>query len=93
MLRYGMNDMVTARLGMAVSRKVSVRAVERNRIKRQVRECFRHARGQLPRADILVIAFREAAGQPAGVLREELDQLLARIQPLKSARSNATMTG
>ena len=35
------NDLSWSRLGMAVSRKVDKRAVERNRIKRVVRESFR----------------------------------------------------
>jgi len=36
------NDIMISRLGMAVSRQVDKRAVGRNRIKRVVRESFRH---------------------------------------------------
>jgi len=39
-LIYRVNDMGHARLGMAVSRRYG-NAVHRNRLKRQVRECFR----------------------------------------------------
>lgn len=64
----------TARLGMAVSRKTSPRAVVRNRIKRAVRESFRRHRQALPAVDMLVIARREAADAPSASLREELEQ-------------------
>jgi ribonuclease P protein component len=92
-LRYGANAGVSARLGMAVSRRVATRAVERNRIKRLVRESFRHRRAQLPCVDILIIAQREAAYQPARVLREELAQLWPRVRPLNGADAAVTMTG
>src|SRR5699024_1996593 len=51
LLRYGPSEGPTARLGLAVSRKVSPRAVERNRIKRQIRESFRRHRPDLPNVD------------------------------------------
>lgn len=93
MLRYGSNDVDTARLGMAVSRRVSLRAVERNRIKRLVRDSFRHRRDGLPCADILVIAHRDAAGQPGPALRTELDALWSRVRLLKPPRATGKMTG
>jgi ribonuclease P protein component len=68
-----------ARLGMAVSRKVSKHAVERNRIRRQIRENFRLQRALLPSVDILVIARVSAATQPNPVLREELALLWQRL--------------
>lgn len=43
-----------ARLGLAVSKKVARSAVERNRIKRQIRESFR--RQPLCQIDVVVIA-------------------------------------
>jgi ribonuclease P protein component len=50
-----------ARLGLAVSRKVSLKAVTRNRIKRQIRESFRHHKHMLHGLDIVVIAQAPAA--------------------------------
>lgn len=91
MLRYGTGQTGSARLGMAVSRRVSVRAVERNRIKRQIRESFRHRRATLPQVDILVIAFRDARGQPAGELRRDLEALWSRVKTLKDSPSPGTM--
>lgn len=79
MLRHADNPVAMARLGMAVSRRVSPRAVERNRIKRQIRESFRHWRATLPPTDILVIAHRQACGQPNAELRRDLNHLWSRL--------------
>lgn len=48
-----------ARLGMAVSRRVDRRAVARNRIKRLVRESFRHHKDIVGGLDLVVLARRE----------------------------------
>lgn len=45
-----------ARLGLAIGRRVSPRAVDRNRIKRIARESFRHHQHQLPPVDIVLMA-------------------------------------
>lgn len=68
-----------ARLGMAVSRKVSKRAVERNRIRRQIRETFRLIRAQLPSVDLLVIARTSATTLANPALREDLATLWQRL--------------
>ncbi len=49
------NGLGFARLGMAISRKVAKSAVQRNRIKRVVRESFRVNRHELGGIDIVVI--------------------------------------
>ena len=70
---------LAARLGMAVSRKVSKRAVERNRIRRQIRETFRLMRAQLPNVDILLIARSSATTLANPALREDLALLWQRL--------------
>jgi ribonuclease P protein component len=67
------------RLGMAVSRRVSNRAVERNRIRRQIRESFRHQRAQLQAMDYVVVARPPASGLDNAGLREALEQLWQRF--------------
>ena len=50
------NSQRPAVLGVTVSKKVSKRAVDRNRIKRQIREFFRHQQNDLYNADIVITA-------------------------------------
>jgi len=45
------NDVLISRLGMAVSRQIDKRAVGRNRIKRVIRESFRHAYPTVPNVE------------------------------------------
>ncbi len=50
------NEIGHARLGLAISKKHAKRAVDRNRIKRLVRESFRLKLAQLPAIDLVVMA-------------------------------------
>lgn len=70
------------RLGMAVSKRVSKRAIERNRIKRQIRESYRHVLGSLPALDILVVARTSASTCDNAVLRADLARLWGKLQRL-----------
>ena len=80
-----------ARLGIAISRKVNKRAVERNRVRRIVREWFRQHQAQLPAADYFVNAKPEASGVDADLLRRDLDVLFQRALALKPAAPHVTM--
>ena len=90
---YAPNPQSTARLGQAVSRRVSKRAVDRNRIKRLVRESYRHNRACLPCVDILLIARSSAVQTPAAELRADLSQLWTKLAALKAAPQPGTMRG
>lgn len=68
-----------SRLGLAISRRVDKRAVERNRLRRLVREWFRHNHGRLPVGDLVVSGKPAARGLSAAQLFEELDQLPRRL--------------
>jgi len=50
------NDSCHARLGLAISKKNAKRAVDRNRIKRLVRESFRLNMHKMPDIDLVVMA-------------------------------------
>jgi len=50
------NDSQQARLGLAIAKKQLRRAVDRNRVKRQIRESFRLYKDTLPAIDIVVLA-------------------------------------
>jgi len=69
-----------ARLGLAVSRKVSKSAVGRNRIKRVAREYFRQRREHLPAVDIVVMARPAAAQADNRQLVASLERHFDRIQ-------------
>jgi ribonuclease P protein component len=90
---FSPNEEPTCRLGQAVSRRVSKRAVDRNRIKRLVRESYRHVRSELPCVDILLIARSSAVQTPASDLRDDLSILWKKLAALKAASSTGTMRG
>jgi len=68
------NRLGHARLGLTVSRRVSTKAVVRNRIKRCVRESFRHTQSRLDALDFVVIAQPGAGTAAPAALRESLQR-------------------
>ena len=90
-LRYRLNELGHARLGLAISKRVSKRAVERNRIKRLLRESFRRVRQQLPPVDVMVMAREQAAGVPGPELLIEIDALWRKLLPLKRDDTTGTI--
>lgn len=98
-VRHRTNELGHARLGLAISKRVSKRAVERNRIKRLVRESFRRVRQQLPAVDLMVMAREQAAGVAGPELLRELEGLWAKLlvtranlgEPLKRADDTSTI--
>jgi len=92
-LRWIESPSNVARLGLAVSRKVSKRAVERNRIKRIIRESFRAEREALPSLDILVIARTSAAASANPPLHADLQHAWQKLKALKQASAPGTIGG
>ena len=84
-VRYRPNGLGHARLGLAISKRVSKRAVERNRLKRLLRESFRRIRDQLPPVDVVVMARDVAAGLPGAELLAEADALWQRLAAIRLA--------
>lgn len=62
-----------ARLGLAIARKQIKTAVGRNRVKRQVRESFRHHQDLLAGLDIVVMARPGIATADTRKIRSALD--------------------
>jgi ribonuclease P protein component len=83
------NDSSSARLGLGVSRRVAPRAVDRNRLRRQVRESFRQHQHQFAGRDVVVMA--QAAARPAAShelrasLEQHWQQIIARCKPSSCA--------
>ena len=78
---YRDSELSQARLGLAISKKNCRLAVERNRIKRLVRESFRHHHGELAGYDFVVL--NQATTHKAGN-RELMDSLAKHWQSTQS---------
>ncbi len=77
---YRPNEGRGARLGMAISRKSLNRAVDRNRVKRLLRERFRHLRRGMPDIDIVFISRQGLASLDRRRLAEEIDRMFKRLR-------------
>ncbi|NKN34109.1 ribonuclease P protein component [Marichromatium bheemlicum] len=69
-----------ARLGLAISKKCARRAVDRNRLKRLVRESFRNHHHTLPGVDVVVMCARGAPTLPNRRLFDHLERAWATIR-------------
>ena len=67
-----------ARVGFTVSRKVGT-AVERNRVRRRLREIARRSAALYPGHDYVLVGRRAALGFPFGRLIEEFEGALRRL--------------
>jgi ribonuclease P protein component len=84
-------DARAARLGLAVSRKVDPHAVGRNRIKRILRDEFRHLRGGLASGAYVVVARSSATTADGAQLRDAFRGLLLRSGALPAPGTPGTM--
>ena len=91
LIRYRTSEAGCARLGLAVSRRVSKRAVDRNRIKRVARESFRVVRTRLQAFDVLLVARQQAANAASEALRADLDAAWFRMKPMKQEGAPGTI--
>ncbi len=75
------------RLGMAIARKSSGNAVQRNRMKRLVRETFRLHQHALPSADFVVLARSGVAARSNAELISSLQRHWQRFGTYRAARN------
>ncbi len=91
----GPNKLGWARLGLIVSKRILPRAVDRNRVKRQIREAFRLVQHELGGLDTIVrLVGLAGIGDPQdrallkggvrGGVRSECDRLLQEIRTLSA---------
>ena len=90
-VEYRPNAGTRPRLGMAVSRRVSKKAVVRNRIRRVIREQFRLNQPLLPNVDMLLIARAAAAECSNADLRADFASICGRLAALKDGHATGTM--
>ena len=73
------NQLEHPRLGLVIGKKSVKLAVERNRIKRQIRESFRHNQTILNGVDIVIVARRGIADLSNIELRQQFDKMWKRL--------------
>jgi ribonuclease P protein component len=76
---YKPNSAVQARIGIIVGKRVANLSVERNRIRRVIRESFRANQEKLKGLDIIVIARQQSDSLDKVQLREGIDKLWQRL--------------
>jgi ribonuclease P protein component len=74
------NSKSVARLGLAVSKKHLRLAVQRNRVKRLIRESFREHQSALTGIDIIVLTQRNTLLKSTGELRESINAHWGKIK-------------
>jgi len=76
---YAGNDGENARLGIIASKRSFPRAVDRNRVKRMVRETFRRHAIRMQKLDLVVLV-KTLGIQDTGAGTEKLNTLFGRIE-------------
>ncbi|HYR26968.1 MAG TPA: ribonuclease P protein component [Thermoanaerobaculia bacterium] len=82
-IQYAANETSSARLGMAVSTRAAGQSVNRNRLRRLIRESFRMHREELPAVDLLETA---RAGSAKATNAEIFDSLAKAWRAIGAAR-------
>lgn len=84
------NNLHSARLGITASKKVGC-AVVRNRVKRYLREFFRHNRLEMASVDVNIIARRESALMTFPDIERELNKALRLIGLSPCSRASCSL--
>lgn len=79
-LVFRLNTLGHARFGMAIGKRYAKRAVERNRLKRQLREAFRSHCDELPAVDCVFYLNSVSAGHSNAMLRSAIDRLWQKMK-------------
>lgn len=87
------NGLALTRLGITTPRAVG-NAVERNRVRRRLREIFRRNRSGLPRGwDVVLNPRSKVLGVPFGTLEREVLRLFPPASPAKNPEPGAGKAG
>lgn len=86
---YHPNQLGYPRLGMAVAKKQLALSVSRNRIKRLIRESFRHHAAEMVACDLVVMVRRPIQDMSNELITQQLAEQWARLNLLLSIASKA----
>jgi ribonuclease P protein component len=89
-LHYQPNSLGHPRLGIVVGKKTARRAVARNYMRRVLREWFRLNRETLDGLDLVVRVQKSFGRAESGLVREELQRLLNRLQKMTGKTQDKT---
>jgi len=78
-IHYQYNQQLHARLGLIVSKKIARLSVDRNYMKRVIKECFRLNQDQLPNLDLVIRAQRKFNNHNYKALVLELGDLFGSL--------------
>ncbi len=91
-LHYQPNHLKMARLGLVVGKKVAKRAVDRNYMRRVLRECFRTQQHRLPAVDLVIRVQKKFDKNDFTQLQQEFNEVIAKLnQQVKRAANNQIM--
>lgn len=79
----------TARLGLIIAKKNVAKAVQRNRLKRQIRQSFRTSKASLNNLDLVVLARKDADKLENSAAAEQLNKLLSDLSVKLIRKQNA----
>lgn len=85
------NELDHARLGITVAKRNVPLSVQRNRIRRQIRECFRHYAPRDRALDVVIVAKAGLSERDNAALRRELIKLFESLGALKLAAPPGTI--
>ena len=84
-------DKINSRIGIIVAKKHVKLAVQRNRIKRLLRESFRHERHQFTNLDMVVLAKKNASSLSNIACAEELQYLWRKLKQKQNSLIQKTL--
>jgi ribonuclease P protein component len=78
---YQPNHTLQARIGIIIAKHVVKLAVQRNRVRRVIRESFRQHKDALKGLDIIILMRSKCTPLDNNVLREDIDRLWQTLKP------------
>lgn len=86
-----LNELTHPRLGIIVSKRVAPKAVQRNKIKRVVRECFRRYAISSVKADFVVRVNRKFGKNESQLVQKKLSEQLTAFGDMYDDKINHSM--